>query len=204
MRAAQNRAKFKLNTPRWSSESFQDVKVFIDAAKRPTFKTLKWTMWGAQSRSVRQEITMCHREPWQKQPTRTQLSSIIQTHETLWTIFSKGRISLPMSNASWLQLTVHNTCKSRLEGLHTGGESVLLKTSFDRCCERPFRGATLTGADLKSFQMNGTVTMSFLMFNLKERRGNPRKKSETKVSRQTKAPISKSLREGRGMSTLNT
>lgn len=118
--------------------------------------------------------------------------------------FSKGRISLPMSNTSWLQLTVHNTCKSRLEGLHTGGESVLLRTSSDRCCERPFRGATLTGADLKSFQMNGTVTMSFLMFNLKERRGNPRKKSETKVSRQTKAPISKSLREGRGMYTLNT
>lgn len=169
MHVAQNRAKFKLNTPRRSNESFQDVKVFINAAKSSTFKTLKWTKWGAQSRSVRQEIMIM---PQRALKEITHAHTALFYHLDSWNALnniSKGWISLQMSYTSWLQLTVHNTCKSTLEGSHTHGESVLLKTSSDRCCERPFR-RTLTGTDLKSFQMNGTVTMSYLMFNLKERR----------------------------------
>lgn len=65
---AHDRTQFRLNTPTWSNDSFfQDVKVLINIAKHSTFKTLTWTKSRrAQSRSVRQEIMICHREPWKK------------------------------------------------------------------------------------------------------------------------------------------
>lgn len=102
----------------------------------PRSKTLKRRSQG-QSRSVRQEIVTCHREPWRKiTHTYTAFFNHSYSCKALHNI-SKTWISWQMRSTSCLRLTAHNASNNRLEGSHACGKSALLKHGSDRCCKTP-------------------------------------------------------------------